>query len=167
MAWQGDERAYLAGVKRTGAVALAMLPLVFLFPLHVMLLGFVGAVTHSVHGFLFAVATLDVLFIGYQKVPFACSYVPVENPKLVWPTAAASFLLATYGFAYAERSALQTPARAAAFCASLVALAAAARLVDRVQRRERLPVNFDEGPSPATLRRACSSAWRSANNAFE
>jgi hypothetical protein len=152
MVWLGDERSYLAGVKRAALVTLVALPPLVLFPLHVRLFGFVGAVTHSVNGLLLATATLDALFVGYRKVPFACSYVPIQNPKVVWPAGAAGFLSLNYGFAQAERAALQTPLHAVAVCASLLAIVVLARLIDQARRRDRLPVNFDEGPVPATLR---------------
>jgi hypothetical protein len=152
MAWLGDERGYLAGTKSAGVVVLVILPLLALLPLHVVLFGPTTAVFHSLFGFLIALATLDGVFLGYRKLPFACSHVPIENPKLLWPAAAASFLLVTYGFAYLERFALQTPTRAAVLCAILGAIVLVIKLIDRAQRRERLPVNFDEGPTPATQR---------------
>jgi len=152
MAWLGDERGYLAGTKSAGVVVLVILPLLALLPLHVVLFGPITAVFHSLCGFLIAIATLDGVFLGYRKLPFACSHVPIENPKLLWPAAAAGFLLVTYGFAYLERFALQTPTRAAVLCAMLGAIVLVTKLLDRAQRRERLPVNFDEGPTPATQR---------------
>lgn len=152
MAWLGDERGYLEGTKRAGLIVLVILPLLSLLPLHVAIFGFIIAVVHSLFGFLIAIAILDAVFLGYRKLPFACSHVPIENPKLLWPTAVASFLLVAYGFAYVERFALQTPTRAAVLCVILGAFVLITRLIDRAQRRERLPVNFDEGPAPATQR---------------
>ena len=152
MAWLGDERGYLAGVKGAGIIVLVILPLLSLLPLHTLLFGPITAVIHSLFGFLIATAMLDGVFLGYRKLPFACSHVPIENPKLLWPAGAASFVLVTYGFAYVERSALQTPTRAAMLCAILGAIVLMIRLIDRAQRRERLPVNFNEGPVPATQR---------------
>jgi hypothetical protein len=152
IAWLGDERGYLAGTKGAGVVVLVILPVLALLPLHIVLFGPITAVFHSLFGFLIALATLDGVFLGYRKLPFACSHVPIENPKLLWPAAAAGFLLVTYGFAYLERFALQTTARAVALCAILAAIVFMTKLIDRAQRRERLPVNFDEGPTPATQR---------------
>jgi hypothetical protein len=152
MAWLGDERGYLAGTKGAGVIVLVILPLLSLLPLHIVLFGPITAVIQSLFGFLFATATLDGVFLGYRKLPFACSHVPSAHPKLLWPAGAASFLLVTYGFAYIERLALQTLTRAAVLCAILGAIVLMTRLIDRAQRRERLPVNFDEGPVPATQR---------------
>jgi hypothetical protein len=152
LAWLGDDRGYLAGTKSAGVIVLVILPLLALLPLHVVLFGPITALFHSLFGFLLAIATLDGVFLGYRKLPFACSHVPIENPKLLWPAAAAGFLFVTYGFAYLERFALQTPTRAAVMCAIIGTIVLLTKLIDRAQRRERLPVNFDEGPTPATQR---------------
>jgi hypothetical protein len=152
MAWLGDERGYLAGVKRTAIVALVTAPLLGLLPLHIALFGFAIAAVHTIYGFLIATAMLDGLFLGYRQFPFACSYVPVENPKLLWPAGFAAVLLLTYGFADLERFALQSAARTAALAAALGAIVLLVKIVDRVNRLERLPVDFDQRPAPATQR---------------
>ena len=152
MAWLGDERGYLAGAKAAAVMVLVIVPLLSLLPLHILLFGPVTAVVHSLLGLLFATATLDAMFLGYRKLPFACSHVPIENPRLLWPAAAASFLLVAYGFGYLERSALQTLAGTAALGAILGAIVLMTKLIDRAQRRERRPVNFHEGPVPPTQR---------------
>jgi hypothetical protein len=152
MAWFGDERAYLAGVKGAALVALVTVPLLLLLPLHVAVLGFTNAVAHSIYGFMAATAALEGLFLGYRQFPFACSYVPIENPKLLWPAGLATVLLVTYGFADAERWALQTATRAVGLGAALGAFVLLVRLVDRASRRQRRTVNFDERPASPTLR---------------
>jgi len=152
LAWLGDVRGYLAGVKGAAIVALVTVPLLVLLPLHVALFGFAIAVVHSIYGFMVATATLDGLFMGYRQFPFACSYVPIENPKLLWPAGLATVLLVTYGFADVERFALQTATRTAALGAALAAIVLLVKIIDRAKRRERLPVNFDERPALATQR---------------
>jgi len=152
MAWLGDERDYLVGVKRAAIVALAATPLLTLLPLHVALFGFAIAAVHSIYGFMAATALLDGLFLGYRQFPFGCSYVPIENPKLLWPASLVSVLLAAYGFAGVERFALQTATRTAGLGAALAATVLLVKIADRATRRERLPVNFDERPAPATQR---------------
>ena len=152
MAWLGDEREYLAGAKHAGLVALVALPLLVLLPLHVAMFGVVTAVVHSAYAVMFAAAAIDGLFISYRQFPFACSYVPVENPKLLWPVGLSSLLFVTYGFASIERSALQTATRTAELGAALVAIVVLVKAIDRARRRERRPLNFDERPAPATQR---------------
>src|SRR5262249_27024076 len=99
-----------------------------------------------------AVAIEDGLFLAYRKMPFACSYVPLENPKLLWPIAVATFLLVSYGFAYGARVALETPIRSALFGGSLGTAVLISQAVDWAKRRARFPVDFDEGPAPITQR---------------
>jgi hypothetical protein len=152
MAWLGDERGYLAGVKRAAIVMLVTVPLLALLPLHIALFGFAIAAVHTIYGFMVATAMLDGLFLDYRQFPFACSYVPVENPKLLWPAGLATLLLVTYGFAGVERWALQTATRTAGLGAALGATVLLVKIVDRVKRRERLPVDFDERPALATQR---------------
>lgn len=149
MAWLGDERAYLAGVKRAG-MAVAAVALALLLPLHIVLLGPGVTMVHSLFSMLFATTALDALFLPYRRVPFACSYVPLENPKVAWPAGLAGLLLITYGFAGAERFALQTVMGAILFGVSLVAIALLVRAVDRERRRERRLTTFDDRPAPAT-----------------
>ena len=151
MAWRGDERRYLAGVKRA-AFVLVMTLVVILLPLHVALLRPGTAVVHSLLALLFALTSLDVLLLSYRKLPFACSYVPIENPRLVWPAMFVTLLLVSYGFANAERWALQTPWRAIALAVAVGAGALLVRAADRAHRRERHPVDFDGQPRPMTQR---------------
>ena len=151
MAWLGDERRYLAGVKRAALLFVAIL-LVLLLPLHVMLLGIAVAIVHSLWGLLLAVAALDALLLPYRKLPFACSYVPLENPKIVWPAGFVSLLLVTYGFATVERWALHTATRTIALGVVLGALVLLVRALDRARRRERRPIRFDDRPTRATQR---------------
>jgi hypothetical protein len=127
-------------------------PLIVLLPVHVLLFGWVVAIVHAVYGFTFATILLDVLFVGYRKMPFACSYLPIENPKLLWPVGIASLLLVTYGFADVERFALRTVTGAIGLAAALGTMAFATKLVDRAGRRERLALDFDERPALATQR---------------
>jgi hypothetical protein len=152
LAWEGDERGYLAGAKRAAVLLAVLLPLLILGPLHVALLGLVPALVHSLVGCLFGIAALDGLFLGYRRVPFACSYLPVGDPKLLWSAGAATLLLLPYTFAQIERVALQSMTSTVALGAVLGGIVVAVKIVDRVRRRERVPLNFDEPPAPPTQR---------------
>jgi hypothetical protein len=148
----GDDRRFLAGVKRAALAALVAVPLIVLLPLHVLLLGVVTALAHTLFALCFAILAMEALFLPYRKFPFACSYVPVENPKIVWPAALVGLLLVTYGYACLERWALQTPARTTALGAALVVMVLFVKAIDRVWRRERRPIVFDDRPRQATQR---------------
>jgi hypothetical protein len=152
MAWRGDERGYLAGVKRAALLSAVIVPSVVLLPLHVALFGPVTALVHALFGCLFAVAALDGLFLGYRKVPFACTYLPLGDPKLLWSGGGAALLFVPYAVAYIERAALASPARTAALAATLAGMVLTIKVIDRVQRRERHQLDFDERPAPPTQR---------------
>jgi hypothetical protein len=152
MAWPGDERGYLAGAKRAALLATVVVPSLLLLPLHVALFGFVVGLVHGLLGCLFSMAALDAVFLTYRKVPFACTYLPLGDPKLLWSGGAAALLLVPYAFALVERTALASPVRAAGFAAALGGIVLAIKVVDAVRRRERQQLDFDERPAPPTQR---------------
>ena len=152
MAWLGDAGRYLAGVTRAALIIVVVLPLLLLAALNIALFGAWIAAAHSLAGLLLAVVVRDALFLNYRQVPFACSYTPIENPKLVWPAGLATGLLITYGFAAIEARALQTPPATMVLVTTLTAMILSLRIVDRNGRANGLPVDFDERPRPATQR---------------
>ena len=74
----------LPASKRAALVLTVAVPSLVLLPLHVALFGAVTALVHALFGCLFAVAALDVLFLRFRKVPFACTYLPLGDPRLLW-----------------------------------------------------------------------------------
>jgi len=152
LAWRGDERRYLAGVKRAAFVSTVAAPSLVLLPLHAALFGVATAVVHALVGCLLGVAVLDALFLGYRKVPFACAYLPLGDPKLLWSGGAAALLFVPYIFAYVERAALSSPGPTVVLAATLAGIVLTIRISDRVQRRERRQLDFDERPAPPTQR---------------
>jgi hypothetical protein len=152
LAWRGDERRYLAGVKRTAFFSTVAAPSLVLLPLHAALFGVATAVVHALVGCLLGIAALDALFLGYRKVPFACAYLPLGDPKLLWSGGAAALLFVPYVFAYVERAALSSPGSTAVLAATLAGIVLTIRISDRIQRRERRQLDFDERPAPPTQR---------------
>jgi hypothetical protein len=151
MAWPGDERGYLAGTKRAAMLATVVAPALVMLPLHVALFGSVGLL-HAFLGSLFCAAALDAVFLSYRKVPFACSYLPLGDPKLLWSGGAAALLLMPYTFALIERAALASPVPTAGFAATLCGIVLALKILDRIWRRDRCQLDFDERPAPPTQR---------------
>lgn len=151
VAWLGDDRPYLAGVKRA-AIVLAAVISILLLPIEAALLEVGPALVHSALALLFAVAVLDCIFFFYRALPFACSYVPFANPKIVWPAALGALLVVTYGFANLERRAARSTPELVAFAGSIAAAALLVRRFDAAQRREPHDVNFDPRPATPTQR---------------
>ncbi len=150
-AWRGDDRPYLAGVK-WGVLTVAGGLIVVLLPAHVMMMGTWTAAAHSVIAWLFARALLDALLLAYRQLPFACSYLPLDNPKVVWPVGVCGLVGLSYLGAAAEQWAAASLFRWLELAMLLGILSAGLKWVDGIGRRVRRPVNFNDSPAPATQR---------------
>ena len=83
MAWRGDERGYLAGVKRAAFLSTVIVPSLILLPLHVALFGAATALVHALLGCLFAVAALDGLFLVVPKSTVRLHLSAARRPETV------------------------------------------------------------------------------------
>ena len=81
MAWRGDERGYLAGVKRAAFLSTVVVPSLVLLPLHVALFGATTALVHALFGCLFGVAALDGLFLGGPKTTVRLRLSAARRPE--------------------------------------------------------------------------------------
>lgn len=151
LAYRGNERPYFSGVK-WAALSCVGLTLVLLLPLHVVLLGTTVAFVHSGFELLFAMAALELLFLSSRKLPFACTYVPIQNPKVVWPAGLLGLLVVSYGFATAERWATESAMHAAAWGLTLGTTVLLLQRFDRRRRTGSRPTIFDERPALPTQR---------------
>jgi hypothetical protein len=146
LAWRDRTREFLTGVRR-GALAGVVIPaLLIVLPLFWYLLGFRLAVAHALLGFSGAVVMLEVLLFSYEKVPFACTYIPSENMKALAVFYVLIFLTGASAFARMERSALQDPIAAVRLLVLLGAIIAAVRVASG-RRTARPPIDFDEAPA--------------------
>ena len=152
LSWSGDERPYLAGVKRAAVVGLVLPTLWVLFPLHAMMLGFRLAIAHLLCGMLISLVLLEGLLLGFRKLPFASSHVPSVNMKTLGPIYLLGAFLALYGLAWLERLALGSPFGTLAFLIGSTTVLGVLRAIDMWQRRIRVPIELDELPPPATQR---------------
>lgn len=154
LAWSGDERPYLAGVKRAALIVLIAPALLALGPWHLLVLGPRVALVHFVGGALLALVVLEALCLGLRSLPFASSYVPTSVLRSAGPLYVVGLLLLIYALAWIERTMLLFGMRGSAiFMASLAIVAALLRAIDRRQRRDRLvPIDLDEPPPPVTQR---------------
>ena len=149
MAWPGEERAYLAGVKRAALVALAAPVLATLVPLHVVLLGPQAAALHALCGLAFAIALLEALTHAMRHPAFVCAYVPAGSFKRAAPIYLAAAVIGCYAFAGIERAAITTATRAAALLAALGLLTLVLRWRDRRARAARVDIDIELSPEPA------------------
>lgn len=145
LAWRERERAFVAGARRAAIVGLVLPALAIWLPVFVYVLGPPLALVHALFGLAGAIVLLEALFVGYDKVPFTCTYLPDGRIKAV---AIPFLLLFTTGatwFAEMQRSALLFGGTPRLFV-TLAVIFAILRVASL--RRARLPqVEFDEAPA--------------------
>jgi hypothetical protein len=151
LAWSGDERPYLAGVKRAGLLSLIVPTLALLFAWHTAVLAPHLALEHLACGGAIAVLLMDGLFINYQKLPFASGYVRTDELKSLVPLYVLAVLMASLALAGLERVALASAMGSAVFFGALLAAIIAVHVVDVRRRRTRTPIDLDE-PLAGTIR---------------
>ncbi len=142
LAWQGHPRAFARGVRRAAMVALALPAIVAVVPVIVMVGGGAAALTHAVVGIAGAAIFLEGLMLGYDKAPFACSYVP-GNGKGFVPIFGMAFLLGASLFARLEL-AIINGANVSTPLIILVLVFVSLRIASARQRE--VAIDFDEGP---------------------
>jgi hypothetical protein len=153
LAWPGEERRYLIGVKRA-AVAILGLPLFFiLVPLHVLTLGPGAAAVHFLFGLLVMLVGLELTTIGLLKPPFASTYAPGANMKVVGAALAPFVLIVIHVITLLEGAALRDARGSAMLLGGTLLVWGGLRALD-MRRRERQreagePVEWDEIPSSA------------------
>jgi hypothetical protein len=147
LAWPGDERPYLAGVKRAGLLTLVIPTLVVLFASHVVVMVPRLALEHVACGAAVAVLMMDVFFLGYQKLPFASGYIRTEDLKSLAPVYVMAVLLVSLTVAGLERAALASATGSVIFFAALLAAIVSVHAADVRRRRTRIPIDLDEALS--------------------
>ncbi len=107
--WTGEIERYMAGVRRALSLGIVIPLLAPLAPLHALLWGSRVAAAHLACGWLASLVAIELLFLGFRKLPFTCSYVPGNaRLKTRWPAYLVAFGIYTYGFPQLESAALAT-----------------------------------------------------------
>lgn len=153
VAWPGDERGYLSGVKKAGVVGLVLPALMTLQPLNMLALGWRVALLHGLAGLMAGLIVLELLLMNVRRPPFACSYLPdggVRTPLA--PIALGGFAGVTYLFATIERLALVDQRSTIWLLMGLGACMAVVRAIDIWKRRRPIEIAFNELPVPPTQR---------------
>jgi hypothetical protein len=146
LAWRDRAPEFLTGVRRAAMAGIVVPALLVVLPLFWFYLGFGLAVAHAILGFAGAFVVLEVLLLSYEKVPFACTYLPSENLKTFAIPYAVIFLIGASTFARMERTALQDPGAGARLLLLLATIVVVLRIASS-RRAVRPPVDFDEAPS--------------------
>jgi hypothetical protein len=147
-----NRAAYIAGVKRAAIIKLVLPVLVALLPLHVLAFGRETALLHFVFGLLSALVLHEALGLGYERLPFASSYVPTAKITTHGALYALTFLASVYTVAWLEHWALSTTRGAVVLFAVTGSIFLLVRGIDTWQRRAPHEVALDELIDPPTLR---------------
>jgi hypothetical protein len=152
IAGSSDINDYMGGVRKA-VVLIGILPLyALLLPVHVVMWGWAAACVHILFGCIVAYLLMDVLLVGFAKLPFTCSYVPGKaNLKTFWWMYVAAFGIYVSFFSAFEYLILQQPS----LIIGLVVLAAACKTGTYFYHRhlwaEDFAIVFDDRPEPAVM----------------
>ena len=144
LAWRGRVRAFASGAQAAALVTLAVPALVLVMPVVAAATGVSVAISHALLGVLGAAIMLEALMLMYDGVPFACSYMPGDNMRVLAPIYGAAFLIGAIMFARLEFAILSgtfTVQGVTGLIVLLLSLRVASSRRRRVAR-----VDFDETP---------------------
>jgi hypothetical protein len=145
LAWRERERLFLSGVRKAAIVGLAVPALLATLPLFVFVMGWTLALAHAALGLLGAIVLLEIMLVGYTKVPFTCSYLPNENMKALGPIFLIAFVIGATIFAGMQRAALGDVGQTIRLGTLLAVVFAVCRTISVRTRRPPL-VDFHEAP---------------------
>jgi hypothetical protein len=149
LAWVGNLRPYISGVKLAGWIALVLPTIGGLFIWHAAVLGARLAALHLGVGLVVSELLMQTLFVRCRFVPFASGYAASSELRSRGVASAAALLFASFGLAWVERFALQGPAGYLTLIGIIVGLCAVVIAADRTSRRPATPLDLDEpGPLP-------------------
>jgi hypothetical protein len=142
LAWQGHPRAFARGVRRAAMVTLALPAIVAVIPVVAIVSGGAVAAGHALLGIAGAAIFIEGLMLGYDKAPFACSYVPGSAKGFV-PIFVLVFLLGASLFARLELAIIN--GSNASMAAMVLAVVFVTLKIASARQRE-VAIDFDEGP---------------------
>ena len=139
IAWMGDARHYMAGVKRFGITGVVFPTLLLLAPIYAVLLGIQRAGAHALLGAALGAVLLQVSTIGTERLPLACAYAPSGTLKTRGPVYLFGGIVAIYWIGRLERAALEGPRQTAIFVAVALVLYVVLGIIARRQADARNP----------------------------
>jgi hypothetical protein len=144
LAWQGRVRAFASGAQAAALLTLAVPAIVVIAPVMAAVTGIELAIAHALLGLIGAAIVLEALMLMYDGVPFACSYVPGENLRVMAPIYAGAFLIGAAMFARLQLAILNGSFTIQGII-GLVLLLLSLRWASS-RRRRVAQVDFDEAP---------------------
>ena len=106
IAWAGDARHYVSGVKRFGITGIVLPTVLLLAPIYATLLGVERAGAHALLGLVLGAVLLQAAMLGIERLPLACAYAPDGTLKTRGPVYLFGGIIAIYWVGRLERAAL-------------------------------------------------------------
>lgn len=145
-------RHYLTGFRKA-VVFLNLLPLcVFLFICHIFLWDVITAFYHCLYGLVVSVLVMEVLFLKYCKIPFACTYLPgKEKLQLFWFPYLILFLVYINLMSWIELELLRFPSSFFIFYGIVFFVYLAIRIYQLVFFNRSTGIQYEERPEPVMV----------------
>jgi hypothetical protein len=147
-----DRTHYILGLKK-GILFFAVGPLhVLLYVFYTMIWNWGDAALHCLFGLFVSLLLIEVLFFRFQKIPFACSYLPgKERMHLLWAVYIAGFIHYVMLLSALELSFFRNPHRFYLFYAICMIILIASNVFQRLRISRRFSLKFEEKPEPIML----------------
>lgn len=147
-----DRKHYLLGLKK-GILFFAVGPLhILLFVFYTMIWNWREAALHSLFGLFVSLLLMEVLFFRFQKIPFACSYLPgKERMHVLWAVYIAGFVQYVMLLSALELTFFRNPHRFYLFYLTCMILILASNVFQNIRFSRRFNLKFEEKPEPALL----------------
>ncbi len=144
---------YFSGLRK-GIVVLNILPLfILLFIFYVFVLGWVTAAYHCFFGFLITVLVMELFFLKFNKIPFACSYLPgKEKIQLFWIFYLFLFFSYLKITSWIELMLLQAPSNFFIFYSVIILLLICVRIYQHLFFYRKIRIKYQEEVEPILIR---------------
>jgi len=147
-----DKKNYFSGLKK-GIFFFMLLPLfALLFLFYFFLWGWQIAFYHCLFGMIVSLLLMEVLFINYRKIPFACSYLPGKAKlHLYWMIYIVSFLIYAFLMSSIEYRILNSPSNLFIFYGIVLFIIVALKVSQDHFIYGKLEILYEEMPEPAMV----------------
>jgi hypothetical protein len=148
LSWTGDRRLFLAGVKRSAVVVFLFPPLIVCFGVNALFFNPIDAAAHSICSLAAGLLLLELMLLGYQKLPFTSALAPGRHVRVRGLFIVFGAVLGCRFFSSIEQRALTNATSLATLVAVLVAAIVLLRLHARRSSAQRPSEEFAEPLHP-------------------
>jgi len=147
-----DKKNYFSGLKK-GIFFFMLLPLfALLFLFYSFLWGWQLAFYHCLFGMIVSLLLMEVLFINYHKIPFACSYLPGKAKlHLYWIIYIISFLIYAFLMSSIEYRILNSPLNLLIFYGVVFLIIVVLKVSQNHFIYKKLEILYEEMPEPVMV----------------